>query len=287
MSFKLLKKLIKEFIYGGHLLSIGAASIVWSTLIIVGHNLENAWPILLLAYLSSQIVYNHDHLDEINDEFANAERSKHLRETRNYQIVSLIFYVSLFVVTSFFTTLEASLLAFFIVIGGIFYTKKAKKFTKRITGFKNIYIAFFWSILAFFIPFHYTEASFGATVLTFAFFIFVRWILNTVFFDIKDEKDDKKKGLKTLPAEYGLSKTIFYLHIVNIISGLIVGIGVLLQIIPVFGLSLLTLSLYSFYYLYKTKGISESRLRVVSYVVVDGEYLLWPFILLFSKMIFE
>lgn len=283
MIKKLLKKILKEFIYGGHLLSLGAASIVWATLILVNHNIGTSWPVLFLAYLSSQIVYNHDHLDEINDEFANAERTKHLKDTRNYQIASLATYAILFAISCFFTTITSALIAILIVAGGVFYTKKAKTYTKSIFGFKNYYIAFFWSILPILTYFHLSDKNLLSLTVAFSLFVYARWILNTVFFDLKDAKEDSKKGLKTVPAVYGFAKTISYLHIVNLISVLIIVAGVLFEFIPLFGLAFIFFPVYSYIYLVKASGMSGKVLRIISYVVVDGEYLLWPLALLIVR----
>lgn len=281
----ILKNCLHEFVYGGHLLSLGAASIVASVMLL--SEVPIAWNILVLAYLISQIVYNNDHLADTGKtvKSTNPERTLHLQSTKNLQIATLILYSILFLLVGFTTTLFAFVLSIVIVIGGILYTKSMKQLTRKVVGFKNIYIALFWSALVFLVPLHYQIVVNFFTLIV-ALFVFVRWIINSAYFDIKDLSEDKEKGLKTLPVFLGLTKTLKVLHVLNIVSGIIVCIAVVLNQLPVFSLSMLVFPLYSFYYLVRTKNLTSKQLRLVSYFMVDGEYLFWPVVLAIAKGIF-
>lgn len=284
MSSNLLKKTLFEFVYGGHLLSLGSSSIVLAVMILAGVSVD--FNLLFLAYLISQIVYNNDHLkDSIKSgDLSNKERAQHLLETRKRQSALLFLYIILFITIGLFTNVKVFLLALTIVTGGVLYTFRMKHFTQKIIAFKNIYIAFFWSLLAFLVFLNYQNDNF-LVFLIFAFYIFVRWIINSSYFDIKDLSSDRAEGLKTLPAVLGLSKTIFSLHILNIISGLIIIVSIAVKRIPPTSIVMLAFILYSFIYLYKTKSMSKKQLRIFSYVMVDGEYLLWPLFLIIGKML--
>ena len=143
MPSSVLRKVLKEFIYGGHLLSLGAASIVWTVVILT--NQPSDLSLYFLAYLVSQIVYNFDHLSDLikTNKKANAERTGYLEKTKYFQIATFVIYIAAFLFMSRHTTASAFWLASAIVAGGILYTLKAKKITKEILGFKNLYIAFF------------------------------------------------------------------------------------------------------------------------------------------------
>ncbi len=283
---KLVRILISEFVYGGHLLSLGAASIVWSVTILL--DVEWEWQIFIIAYLVSQIVYNHDHLLEtIEENKDNLERSIYLSETRNIQIFTMIIYITLFISLLFTTTYFAALLAVIIVAGGIIYSLKVKYLMKKVVALKNLYVAFFWTMLGFIVPLHYSIFPLRWLVLTFLFFVFLRWIINSAFFDIKDVSGDKKDGLKTLPVVFGLHKTVYYLHIVNIASGTIVALAIWLRILPFYSIVLLFFPIYSLIYLIKVNNLTSVQLRKISYIMVDGEYILWPLALLLGKVIME
>lgn len=283
---KLLGKVFKEFVYGGHLLSLGASGIVLTAILVSEQNVVAGWPILLLAYLVSQLVYNYDHLDEINDPDANAERSEHLKELKKYYTFTLVVYLFLFAFASLYTSIGSVLIAATIVFGGFIYTKKAKSITKHIVGFKNIYISFFWALLIFLPPSHYHLSPFNSVIWIMTIYIFLRLLVNTVFFDIKDIKEDGIKGLKTLPVVFGIEKTIDFLRLANIISGLGVVFFVIKGTIPVFSLTLLLFVLYSLYYLRKSLAKDKGWVRMASYLIVDGEYFLTPIILLVGRTTF-
>ena len=272
-----MKLLKKEFIYGGHLLSIGASCIVWTVSLLLSE--VPSWQILLLAYLSSQIVYNYDHLDDIGKKTSNSSRAKYLNQTKYFQFSMMGTYLIVFTIVSFMTTVQSAVLALLIVIGGILYTSKLKKQMKKVTGLKNVYIAAFWTALSFFL-YEQTTSFFFVSL-----FIFVRWIINSSFFDIKDIKSDKQAGIATLPVKLGLKKTINYLHIANFISGGIILSGVYMKFLDIYALSLLFFVIYSFYYLSKAGKVSNKGLLSISYILVDGEYLFWPFVLILGKLI--
>ena len=281
---KLKKTLIDEFIYGGHLLSLGALGIVCTGMLIYEGSKLNAWPILALAYLTSQIVYNFDHISDVSGENGdNKERPKYVASTKRHQLIGLGVYALLFLVTSFFTTIYAAFLGAFIVSGGLLYTTKTKYWTKKILGFKNLYIAFFWSLLIFLIPLHYSEKPINEFTLAFAIFVFVRWIINSVYFDIKDIESDKTKKLRTLPVEKGMKTTIYLLHFLNVLSSFVIISAVVLDFVRPETLILNIFTIYSFYYLYKIRNMTSKQLRLISYTMVDGEYLLWPLALVIAS----
>lgn len=285
MSSKLLKSTVFEFVYGGHLLSLGSSSIVLAVMIIAGVSID--LNLLLLAYLISQIVYNHDHLkDSIKaGDLSNKERTQHLLETRNRQLNTLFLYIILFSIVGLFTNIKVFLLASAIVVGGVLYTLRMKQFTRKVIAFKNVYIAFFWSLLALLIPLNYQGLNALLIFFVFAIYIFVRWIINSSYFDIKDLSSDRSEGLKTIPAVFGLSKTILILHILNIVSGVMIIISIVNHVLPQISIVMLAFTVYSFIYLYKTKSMTRKQLRIFSYVMVDGEYLLWPLFLTVGKML--
>jgi 4-hydroxybenzoate polyprenyltransferase len=281
---KILNKLGQEFIYGGHLLSLGALGIVWSVMLITGNS--GGWVIFILAYLASQIVYNHDHMRDLQQDSVHSihERSWYLAQTITCQRVLMIVYITLFLAVAVMTTLSASLLAVSIVAGGVLYTIKFKKLMKRFVGLKNIYVALFWSLLVFLVPFHFSTPAGDIAILVIVLFVFIRWVINSAFFDIKDIRSDSELGLKTLPVRFGISTSIYYLHMINIMSFGLLLLAILYNTVPTYTSALLFFPLYSFYYLYVANKLTDRELRRISYIVVDGEYILWPIALLSVRL---
>jgi len=284
---KAFKVVINEFVYGGHLLSLGAASIVWTILIWIDKS--NGLEIIILAYFISQIVYSYDHLSDLKkaDKNSNKERTDHIFITKNYQILSFGVNVILFLALLFYVRTNASLLALIIVIAGILYSYKTKQLTRNILGFKNIYVALFWGVLTYLVVLFYSIPLTNIFMFSIFTFIFLRWIINTTYFDIKDVEKDREERLKTIPAVFGIRSTIFYLQLVNLMSALLLILMVYLGVFPVFSLIMLLFSFYSVYYLIMASRVTKKRLRIISYIVVDGEYIFWPIALLMGKIIFR
>jgi 1,4-dihydroxy-2-naphthoate octaprenyltransferase len=114
--------------------------------------------------------------------------------------------------------------------------------------------------------------------------VVLRLFVNTNFFDIKDIDSDRKEGLLTLPIILSKENFLIFLHIANFISFLPIIIGISKQIIPSFSLSLLLLYFYSFYSIEKARR-NRINIHFFSYVIVDGEYLFWPFLLFLGKFL--
>jgi hypothetical protein len=53
-----------------------------------------------------------------------------------------------------------------------------------------------------------------------------------------------------------------------------------------YALSLLFTNLYVFYYLEKGKTADRNKLLKYTYIMADAEFLLWPIILILSKLIY-
>lgn len=277
-----LRKLFKEFIYGGHLLSLGSAGIVWSGIIIIDRDISI--PIIFVAYLISQIVYSFDHLiDTSKEKTNNHSRSQYLLSKFFLRKTLLGVYVIAFFLIIAGFKLQTQILSILLVSGGIIYTYKLKYLTKYLIGFKSIYVSFFWSLLVILLYLYYPDVSL-TTILSIAMIVFFRLLVNTVYFDIKDIREDKQKGLKTFAVLLGAHKTMFLSQFFNLLSAALIIIFVYYVFFPRYTLILIIFSLYSQIYLYIEKIHDTKKLKFLSYVFVDGEYILWPFVLSISKM---
>jgi 4-hydroxybenzoate polyprenyltransferase len=264
-----------EFVYGSHLLSIGASGIVLCLLLIL--DLPIAYQALLIPYLSSQIVYTYNHLSEGSaDELSNPERTKHVKKSKRKGYVLLLMYVATLLLVSLTTNIDTVLVLISIVFGGVLYTLALKDFGARyIVGFKNIYTSVFWGMTVLLVPALY-QLQLDRQILYFGIFVFLRWVVNSTYFDIKDEISDSKRSLKTFPVVIGRKNTIRLLHLVNLLSIVPIVLGYLSGQYDTEVLIMSLFVVYGFIYLAITSFLREKNVRLLSYIVVDSEYAFWP-----------
>jgi len=275
---KNLKVILGEFVYGAHLISLGFAGIVFTTTLIL--NIKTNWQIVLIAYLISQITYNYNHLKEVEKDFkANPERTGHVKKTGGNLIVIYII-IFLFLLIYFFN-LKFFIFATLLLVASVFYTIFFKKLTKKIIGFKNFYVSTCWAMGAF-LPFFLNPSVFLIFI-----FIFLRLLLDTIFFDLKDVESDKKESLLTFPVKFGENNTRSFLHILNLISFVPLFLGIFFKIIPTYTLSLIVIYFYGFYYIKKSEKIDQRKMLFISYILVDGQYVFWPIIIIFGKLLIK
>jgi hypothetical protein len=79
----ILKFLWQEFIYGAHLLALGAGAIIVSSTLLL--NIKISWDYPLIIYLTAYTAYLFNRYKEIDkDIFTNPERTHHLKKYIKY-----------------------------------------------------------------------------------------------------------------------------------------------------------------------------------------------------------
>lgn len=275
---KIVSAITDELIYGAHLVALGAVGITLS--IVLVFDLRPNLLHLFIAYLIYLIIYSYNYFRELlQDMKTNPERVKHISSAKKWRQISPLVYILLLCVSLIFTNLLTAILVAFITLGGILYTEKFKR--TPILGFKTYYVSFFWSILVLTIPFFYDLDT--VPYLYFVLFIFIRGLVNTIFSDIKDIESDRERGIKTLPVYWGKKKTLYILQIINIISMLPLLVGVVDNKLPFAALLLSITIINGFYYLTRALYMSEKSLRLHSSILIDGEYIFWPAVIIIGK----
>lgn len=279
-----LKTFIKnEFIYGGHILSIGTSLIALSTMLLL--NIAIRWEFLLIIYLGTQCIYNYDHFNEFNSNVTNnSKRTEHLKKYQKLFPYLLIFYgTSYFTLLLFFGNIESIVYGLILLVCGLLYTVKFKDITKRVVGFKSIYTALSWGLMVLFTAIY---CSYSANILLFVIilFVFLRWFVNTSFCDFKDIESDKKENLLTLPIYFGKQKFLKFLHIINFTAFLLLFFAILFGIAPLSSIFLFFFFIYGAFYIQKAKN-PKTDLDSLSNVVVDGEFMFWPILLIIGSSI--
>lgn len=288
-NIKILKKVWDEFIYGGHSSSLEAPATLYIIAVLL--NLKIDFALLFIGYLIAQIVYLFDYIfDYINeangDITTNLVRNCYLKDNVKMRKILLLIYVLLLLIfLIFFTNFVILMITFLILMFGLLYGTLFKKYTRKIIAFKNLFVSFFWSfsplILIFFN--YQLEFTFLYPCLFIFWFIFLRLLLNTIYFDIKDIFSDSEQGLKTLPVVLGKEKTLFFLHILNVVSFLPLIFGVWINVLPLLCLWLVLFYFYSAFYLIKSNS-TKANIHFLSYILADGEYILWSLVIFLAKL---
>jgi 4-hydroxybenzoate polyprenyltransferase len=280
---KVLNVIWNEFVYGGHLHSLGVASLIFTGSVIL--NVKIGLEFLIIVYLGIHSAYLYNRYKEFDADFAtNPERTgyikKYVKKIPYIVILSFLIIISILLYNKNFTALFFSIFIFLI---GLLYSELFKNFTKKILGLKNIFIPLLFSSLIILLIIYY-HFQFNLSVFLIFIFIFIRVFNNTVFFDIKDIESDAKEKLLTFPVVFGKKKIFYFLNIINILSGIVLIIGVALKILPIFCLILMILIFYNFCYFKKSQS-PAANFKQIAYIYADGEYLLWTILILLGKII--
>lgn len=274
--------LFNEFIYGGHWGSLSSSAIALSVMLLLELSLR--FEFLLIVYLGCQCIYSYNHYKEIeNDALSSSRRAQFLGRYYNFLKFLTASYGFFFIfLLVFFQSWRVLLFGTMMLIIGLLFTYHAKSLSQKIVGFKSIYASFAWSLL---VPFTvlYVDATFTIGVFLISVFVFLRFMIDTSFFDIKDIKSDKKRKLKTYVVYFGQERCLSFLHCLNLISFLPILIGAIFQFLPRYSLALFFVLLYDLYYIERGRN-RKVDIQSLSYIVVDGEYYYWP-LLVFAGMI--
>ena len=270
-----------EFIHGGHLIALSASAIALSAMILIDMLIR--WEFLLIIYLGTYCIYNYDHYFGLDADLPNnSDRVSHLKKYHKLiPIIIVVYGIIFFFLLAWFGDLKSLLFGGLLLLSGLFYTSKVKKMTSKIVGFKNFYTALSFSLLIIFTGVY---CSYPLNYSLFLLFLFVllRLFIDTSFCDIKDIESDRKQNLLTLPIYLGEQRFLFILHIINFLSFVLIFIGILMNILPLFSVFLFFFYIYCAYYLYKSKR-HDVDIHFISNVIVDGEQMLWPLILILGK----
>lgn len=279
---KILTSIWNEFVYGGHLLSLGAAGIVCSVMILLEKWPD--WQILLIAYLITQITYNYNHFKEKEvDLRTNPERVNYLQGLMKYFPLIFSFYIlTLFIILALFANFNTILFILFLAMGGVLFTKYFKGLTRALPGFKNFYTAAFWTTGIFLPFFYYSFFPNLFFILLILFFFYLRFFIGTSFSDIKDIEIDTKGGLLTLAVVFGKEKLINLLKCLNVLSAIPIIIGVYYHFLPTYSLMLVFSIPYSFYYLKKAEEKNFNTAFLYN-IVVDSEIITWLLFIIIGK----
>jgi 4-hydroxybenzoate polyprenyltransferase len=279
---KFAKFLWNEFVYGGHLLSLGAVSIVFTSAILL--DIKITWDCLAIVYLAIYSAYLYNRFEEIEKDFlTNTERTVHIR--KYYKKIPLIIVCSVATLIGlllYFGNTKILFFSIFLLSMGFLYSIFFKKITKKIIGFKNFFVALMWASLILFLAFYYLYDISNLSLSLLFIFVFLRCFMGTSLYDVKDIEIDKKENLLNLSIILK-QKTLFpLLNLINILSLLPILIGIYFNLFPFFSITLFFIILIAFYSLKIIKN-KEKNIAYLSEILLGTEKIFWSFFILLGK----
>jgi 4-hydroxybenzoate polyprenyltransferase len=281
-----LNSIYKELVYGGHLLSLGTASIAATAALILGR--MPTLDLLVMAYLFSNGAYTLNRASEVEqDNVSHPARTDYLRSRAKllpfiaglYFLVgySLAFFRNLYFFGALLLPLVLSLL----------YSFGSKRFTKVVGSgrlkekllIKNLAISFGWSLIPLLVGLYYLQL--GLPLLLLSPFIFLRLMVNTIFFDVRDVQADAMYGTGTIPAVYGISTAGNVMWILDGASLAYIVLVTIAGMVPSYAITLAVFPLYSSLYRLVSRVSDQNLIRDL---VADGEYLLWGPVVFLGKI---
>ena len=282
-------RITKELVYGGHIGALGAPSFAASCAILMGRTPTLA--LLIMAYLFTYGAYMLNRGSEVSqDSISNPKRTSYLaKRTKYLPAISLSCFAAGYAIAAFsgYVFFFALLVPLVLALA---YSVGSKKL-KRVMGanrlkdkllVKNIVISFSWSLIPVFVGLYYK--SFPLVLISFAPFIFLRIMPNTIFFDVRDVKADAEFGVRTVPVVFGVPKAYRMMDVLDVFSAAYLLCFVALQILPAYSAIMVILPVYSVFYRWLSRR-PHPDWEFLSTVVADGEDILWgPLTLLGSLL---
>ncbi|HDD57078.1 MAG TPA: hypothetical protein ENF43_00990, partial [Thermoplasmatales archaeon] len=178
--------------------------------------------------------------------------------------------------------IHSIIIGLFLLILGLTFNRLGKRLTKKIIGFKTFYTALSWSFLIIFTTVYHLD-HIPPYILFFMIFSFLRFVIGTSYCDLKDLDSDKSMGILTLPTVLGKGNFLSFLSFVNLLSIIPLLVAICLGYLPIFSFILVYHFFYSLYYIVKARYTSD--VARLCYVMVDGEFIPWPPLLLIGEII--
>jgi 4-hydroxybenzoate polyprenyltransferase len=277
----------KELVFGGHLLALGTASMAATAALVLGRTAT--WDLLLMAYLFTLGAYSINRIADFRQDLvSHPERSAYIKRRlgglRGVSVVcfAIGYLLALLRNLVFFAGLLVPLALALAYSVGSDRMKGALGISrlKEATLVKNVTISFGWSLVPVLVGLYFVQLPLAIFAL--APFIFLRLMVNTIFFDQRDVEADAAFGVNTLPVKMGLAGSSRVMDLLDFASGVyIVGI-VAAGVLPLFAGALLVFVPYSFAYrLYAGSGKHRDSVRDFA---ADGEYLLWGVVTYISHL---
>lgn len=211
-TFHLINFLIHSNIY----LALGSLCLSFLSMVLL--NFQPKYEPLIIVFSTTLFLYNFNRKTDIKEDLINyPERVNFLKKYGTY-----IFYFSnlLYVFSLLLAAIHSIYTLIIALIPTIIMFAYAVLRLKKILFIKNVVASLGWATMMLLVGKYYDINLFNLSLLSLVLFIFLRLLLNTIIFDIRDIEGDKKVGTTTIPIKVGIKNTKKILSIVNIFSAL-------------------------------------------------------------------
>jgi len=201
-----------EFLYNGHLQSLGAISVIILTSII--SNIPINFPLIFAIYLIFHTIFLYDRYIDLNkDKTTNSKRTNHILKYK--KLIPYILIIESVVSLSILLSLRplTYTLLYLILFLGLIYPQYVKPLTKVIPLFKNIYVSLVYAILVLLF-----SINLSWQIIIFSIIVLIEQLSAQFLLDIKDIDSDKQNSLKTLPVLTSAKTTILIYKLISLIT---------------------------------------------------------------------
>jgi 4-hydroxybenzoate polyprenyltransferase len=264
--------------YTNALIGLTAAAQTWVVMRLLGMPPSLEPPLLAFAciyfvYTFAKTIHFDPKADAVND----PERTALLLRWRVPLIVSAFLAYGAGLWTAGRHDHFALGLMLFPVVVALFYDLKFLPATfryrrlKDIPGVKSLVVAVTVALLTVLLPLHLAGVGLGTSAWILLLWTFVRFFINTVYFDLGDIRGDALEGVMTLPRLLGFRVTREMLMVLNTFGLALIELAVRNGALPPSARVLNLTSLYGYWFLLAARD-EDTDLGFLCDVVVDGEF---------------
>ncbi len=183
------------------------------------YGVQPRWNLLAATFFIVFSVYGINKLTDIKeDEINNPERVSYVKRFEKALKYAVIVSLFLAVLLSAMTSPFAVLVILFPIVAGALYSIRllpGYPRLKDITGVKNLIIAATWANGTAFLPYLIANGISFQKVFLVYYFFFMKSMINTILFDVRDIEGDSVNGIQTIPVRLGLKKSRAMLLVLN------------------------------------------------------------------------
>ncbi|MBE0515802.1 MAG: UbiA family prenyltransferase [Methanophagales archaeon] len=175
--------------------------------------------IILAIFLATYGVYGLNKLTDLKEDIINApERARLIKKIAPVFKLSVLFAFILSLLLGFLVNLLTLPILLLPLFSGTLYSVKFSKNLPRLKdmlGVKNMTIALTWAVTMALLPVFCLVEKDIVLIITIFYFFFLKSLINTILFDVRDIEGDRTSGVRTIPVVWGRQKTKNLLLILN------------------------------------------------------------------------
>lgn len=160
--------------------------------------------------------YGFDKLNGGKEDVINLpQRAAFIKRNKRYLIFSVVLSYAVVLILCFLQNIYAVLIVLFPLLTGFIYSKKIRNFRlKDKIGLKNIIIGISWASGVALLPLTVHSKNLMIPCFIFYFF-FIKSVITTILFDVRDVKGDSLNKVITIPVFLGIKATKKILILLN------------------------------------------------------------------------